>query len=77
MSTQVTFPVMSKDPDIEGVVGTWFALDGETVEAGQVIAEVQVDKVSNDVPAPASGTLRHVVPEGGGVAQGAVLAVIE
>lgn len=78
MSVEVLFPVMSEsDPTGEGVVGTWFALDGETVVAGQLIAEVQVDKVSADVEAPASGVIRHRVAEEGATHQGAVIAVIE
>ena len=78
MSVEVMFPSMSeKDPTGEGVVGTWFARDGETVAEGQLIAEVQVDKVSQDVHAPASGVLRHIVAEEGETAQGAVIAVIE
>jgi pyruvate/2-oxoglutarate dehydrogenase complex dihydrolipoamide acyltransferase (E2) component len=78
MSVEVSFPVMSADePDGEGVVGTWFARDGETVTAGQLIAEVQVDKVSADVEAPSSGVLRHVVAEEAVSNQGAVIAVIE
>jgi pyruvate/2-oxoglutarate dehydrogenase complex dihydrolipoamide acyltransferase (E2) component len=78
MSTDVVFPVMSQDdPAGEGVVGTWFALDGETVSAGQLIAEVQVDKVSADVEAPASGVLRHLVAEEGITNQGAVIGRVE
>jgi pyruvate/2-oxoglutarate dehydrogenase complex dihydrolipoamide acyltransferase (E2) component len=78
MSVDVVFPVMSEeDPSGEGVVGTWFALDGETVTEGQLIAEVQVDKVSNDLEAPASGVLRHVVAEEEATHQGAVIARIE
>jgi pyruvate/2-oxoglutarate dehydrogenase complex dihydrolipoamide acyltransferase (E2) component len=78
MSVDVVFPVMSReDPTGEGVVGTWFALDGERVSEGQLIAEVQVDKVSADVEAPASGVLRHVVVEEAASNQGAVIAVIE
>ena len=78
MSVEVVFPVMSeKDPSGEGVVGTWFALDGERVAEGQLIAEVQVDKVSVDVEAPASGVLRHRVAEEAVSNQGAVIAVIE
>ena len=37
--------------------------NGETVAAGQLIAEVQVDKVAADVVAPESGTVTLVVPE--------------
>ena len=78
MTVDVTFPVMSKeDPTGEGVVGTWFAHDGETVTEGQLIAEVQVDKVSADVEAPSSGVLRHLVAEEGVCAQGDVIARIE
>jgi pyruvate/2-oxoglutarate dehydrogenase complex dihydrolipoamide acyltransferase (E2) component len=78
MSTDVVFPALSQeDPTGEGVIGTWFALDGETVTEGQLIAEVQVDKVSADVEAPASGVLRHLVPEEGATNQGAVIGHIE
>ena len=77
MSVEVRFPTMSeKDPTGEGVVGTWLAHDGEVVTEGQLIAEVQVDKVSQDVVAPASGVLRHVVAEEAETNQGAVIAVI-
>ena len=56
--TEVPFPIMSTDePEAEGVVGTWFVNHGESVAAGQVIAEVQVDKVSQDVEAPVAGTM--------------------
>jgi pyruvate/2-oxoglutarate dehydrogenase complex dihydrolipoamide acyltransferase (E2) component len=78
VSVEVRFPVMSEeDPTGEGVVGTWFARDGETVAEGQLIAEVQVDKVSSDVEAPASGILRHRVAEEAETHQGAVIAVID
>lgn len=75
--TEVLFPMMSSDPEDEGVVGTWFVLDGESVTAGQLVAEVQVDKVSADVEAPAAGTLHHVKAEGDVLAQGEVIARIE
>ena len=78
MITEVPFPVMSQDdPTAEGVVGTWFVNHGETVTAGQVIAEVQVQKVSQDVEAPVAGTMYQLVAEGVGIAQGAPLARID
>jgi pyruvate/2-oxoglutarate dehydrogenase complex dihydrolipoamide acyltransferase (E2) component len=70
--------MMSKDdPDAEGVVGTWFVNDGETVAAGQVIAEAQVDKVSQDVEAPVAGVMRQLVKEGIGIRQGEPMARID
>lgn len=65
------------DPEMEGVVGTWFAEHGEQVRAGQVIAEVQVDKVSQDVEAPVAGVMYQLVGEGVGIVQGAPLARID
>jgi pyruvate/2-oxoglutarate dehydrogenase complex dihydrolipoamide acyltransferase (E2) component len=76
--TEVPFPVMSQDdPTAEGVVGTWFVNHGETVTAGQVIAEVQVQKVSQDVEAPVAGTMYQYVAEGVAIAQGDPLARID
>lgn len=76
--TEVRFPLMSDDdPEAEGVVGTWFVEDGEPVSAGQVVAEVQVEKVSWEVEAPVAGTLRQLVAENVGVKQGTLIATID
>ena len=76
--TEVLFPQMSKEkPDAEGVVSTWFVSDGERVDADQLLAEVQVDKVAAEVPAPVAGTVRLLVEEEGAVVQGTAIARIE
>lgn len=78
MTTDVRFPVMSTDdPDIEGVVGTWFVAEGEHVADGQVVAEVQVEKVSQDVEAPTAGVIHHLVAEGDATRQGEPIATID
>lgn len=74
----VRFPAMSaNDPDAEGVVATWFVRDGEGVTAGQLLAEVAVDKVSIEVPSPADGTVRLLVEEEIPVRQGGVIARVD
>lgn len=76
--TDVLFPLLSKErPDAEGVLATWFVADGDTVAADQLLAEVQVDKVSVEVPAPARGVVRVLVEEEATVVQGAPIARIE
>jgi len=73
----VIFPVMStQDPQAEGVVSTWFVRDGERVVAGQLVAEVQVDKVSMEVPAGVAGTVHLMVQEEAVVTQGTLIATI-
>jgi len=62
----------------EGVVGSWRKRVGEQVSAGEVLVEVQTDKIDAEVPAPESGTLSRILAEEGQtVAVGAGLAEIE
>ena len=44
----------------EAVVANWFVREGARVEAGETVCEIQIEKVSIDVPAPATGTLESV-----------------
>jgi pyruvate/2-oxoglutarate dehydrogenase complex dihydrolipoamide acyltransferase (E2) component len=76
--TEVRFPPMSQEqPDAVGVVATWYVADGEAVAVDQVLADVQVEKVAAEVPAPVAGTIRLRVQEEQEVTQGDVIAVIE
>ncbi len=76
--TEVMFPSLSKDrPTAEGVVSTWFVTEGQSVSEGQLLAEVQVDKVSVEVPAPVGGIVHLVVAEDEAVNQGSAIATID
>jgi len=76
--TEVTFPALSKDsPTAEGVVSTWFVSDGEAVQVDQLLAEVQVDKVAAEVPAPRAGVVHLLVGEEATVTQGTPIARID
>ena len=76
--TDVPFPALSKErPDAEGVLSTWFVLDGQTVRADQLLAEVQVDKVAAEVPAPCAGVVHLLVKEEEAVTQGTPIARID
>jgi pyruvate/2-oxoglutarate dehydrogenase complex dihydrolipoamide acyltransferase (E2) component len=75
--TDVLFPSLSKQaPDAEGVLVSWYVDDGVSVAADQLIAEVQVDKVSAEVVAPTAGVLRRLVEEEATVTQGAPIGRI-
>lgn len=76
--TDVLFPALSMEsPQAVGVLATWFVLEGATVSAAQLIAEVQVDKVAAEVVAPVAGVVHLLVDEEASVVQGAPIARID
>ncbi len=48
----------------EGVVEEWYIADGARVEKGELLYRLETEKVNLDVDAEASGTVKHMVPEG-------------
>ncbi|MEL6588184.1 MAG: 2-oxoglutarate dehydrogenase complex dihydrolipoyllysine-residue succinyltransferase, partial [Pseudomonadota bacterium] len=61
----------------EATVATWFKKAGESVAADEMLCELETDKVSVEVPAPAAGTLSEILAaEGSTVAAGGKLAVL-
>ncbi|MBA3876977.1 MAG: hypothetical protein C0498_08580 [Anaerolinea sp.] len=77
MGHEVVMPRLS-DAVEEGVLVTWFVEPGDTVREGDLVAEVQVEKVSSEVRATAAGRVGELlVAPGGIVRQDAVIAKIE
>ena len=61
----------------EATVSTWFKKVGDSVEQDEMLCELETDKVSVEVPAPASGTLTEILAdEGATVEAGGKLAVM-
>jgi pyruvate/2-oxoglutarate dehydrogenase complex dihydrolipoamide acyltransferase (E2) component len=76
--TDVLFPAMSaENAEATGLLATWFVQDGEQVAAGQLVAEVQMDKVDAEVLAPVAGTIHPGADEGSEVRQGSVIGTID
>ncbi|HEV7976561.1 lipoyl domain-containing protein [Amycolatopsis sp.] len=48
---------------MKGVIVNWFKGEGDTVEAGEPLAEVEAAKATSDVEAPASGVLHKILAE--------------
>jgi pyruvate/2-oxoglutarate dehydrogenase complex dihydrolipoamide acyltransferase (E2) component len=73
------FQLPSLSADIEyGTVSKWLRSEGDRVEEGEPIVDVEVDKVTETIDAPASGLLVEIVAlEGDEVKVGGLLAVIE
>ena len=61
----------------EATVASWFKSVGDTVAQDEMLCELETDKVSVEVPAPAAGVLTEILaPEGATVEPAARLAVI-
>jgi pyruvate/2-oxoglutarate dehydrogenase complex dihydrolipoamide acyltransferase (E2) component len=62
----------------EGTIVKWLKNPGESVNAGEVLAEIETAKAIQEILAPVSGTLRELLaPEGATVMVNATLALIE
>lgn len=75
--SEIVFPEMSSTEGATGLVTTWFAENGEAVEAGDLLAEVAMDKVDMEIRAQSSGTLTILVGEEVEVAQGTPIGRID
>ncbi|ETX29963.1 2-oxoglutarate dehydrogenase complex dihydrolipoyllysine-residue succinyltransferase [Roseivivax isoporae] len=74
--TKVMVPTLGESVS-EATVATWFKKEGDSVAQDETLCELETDKVSVEVPAPAAGTLSKIIaPEGTTVQADAQLAVI-
>src|SRR5258707_10916853 len=64
MATEVLMPALSPTMT-EGKIARWVKSEGDTVRAGDVLAEIETDKATMEVEAVDEGVLaRIVIPEG-------------
>ncbi len=76
MATEIRVPTLGESVS-EATVGTWFKKVGDTVKADEPLLELETDKVTVEVPAPASGVLTEIVANNGEtVGLGALLGQI-
>jgi pyruvate dehydrogenase E2 component (dihydrolipoamide acetyltransferase) len=76
MATLVAMPKLGMNME-EGVLVGWLVSEGAAVTAGQPILEIETDKATAEVEAPADGVLARIVRQvGETVPINSVLAVI-
>jgi pyruvate dehydrogenase E1 component beta subunit len=77
MSVEILMPALSPTME-EGTLSKWLKKEGDTVTAGDVIAEIETDKATMEVEAVDEGTIaKIVVPEGTeNVKVNAVIAIL-
>ncbi|UCE69071.1 MAG: pyruvate dehydrogenase complex dihydrolipoamide acetyltransferase [Flavobacteriaceae bacterium] len=76
MAEIITMPRLS-DTMEEGTVAKWLKKVGDTVEEGDILAEIETDKATMEFESFHEGTLLHIgIPEGEGAPVDAMLAII-
>lgn len=77
MATNILMPALSPTMT-EGTLARWLKKEGETVKAGDIIAEIETDKATMEVEAVDEGILGKIVVAGGtaGVKVNDVIAVL-
>ncbi len=76
MATEIRVPTLGESVS-EATIGTWFKKVGDSVAADETLLELETDKVTLEVPAPAAGTLSEITAdEGETVEVGALLGMI-
>ena len=64
MATEIRVPVLGESIT-EATVGKWFKQAGDSVTADEPLVELETDKVTVEVPAPASGVLSAIMVKTG------------
>lgn len=77
MAINITMPALSPTME-EGTLAKWNVKPGDTVEAGDVIAEIETDKATMEVEAVDEGVVAQILVDAGteGVKVNAVIAVL-
>src|ERR671933_1786187 len=76
MATEIRVPTLGESVS-EATIGRWFKKPGDPVKADEPVVELETDKVTLEVNAPAAGTLGDIVAKDGEtVSPGAVLGSI-
>lgn len=76
MTVEIRVPALGESVT-EATIGKWYKQPGEAVAADEPLVELETDKVTIDVPAPAAGTLSEIlVKTGETVEVGALLGAM-
>ena len=76
MATEIRVPTLGESVS-EATIGRWYKKAGDVVKADEPLVELETDKVTIEVNAPASGVLSEIVAKDGEtVAPGALLGQI-
>ncbi|MCH7625076.1 MAG: 2-oxo acid dehydrogenase subunit E2 [Chloroflexi bacterium] len=76
MATEVLLPMWGMNME-DGLLVKWLVKEGDEIEAGQPLVEIETAKINSELEAPTSGVVAHIMqPEGTTVDVGTLVVVI-
>jgi pyruvate/2-oxoglutarate dehydrogenase complex dihydrolipoamide acyltransferase (E2) component len=75
MSTEILLPKLGFSMD-KGTLSEWLVADGAAIQEGQPLYSLESDKSVEEIPAPATGTLKILATPGSEYTVGTVLGEI-
>ncbi|GIX40563.1 MAG: dihydrolipoyllysine-residue succinyltransferase component of 2-oxoglutarate dehydrogenase complex [Leptospiraceae bacterium] len=77
MSIEIKVPPMGESIT-EATVATWHKNPGEPVQQGEILVELETDKVTMEVPSPVDGVLKEIIKQSGETVHlDEILAIVE
>ena len=77
MAVELKLEPVSEEQEY-GTISRWLKREGDEIVAGELIVEVEAEKVTQEVEAPVSGVLQSIIAvEGDEIRVGDTIAVIE
>lgn len=76
MTTNIVIPTVGESVT-SGVIAAWLKQDGEWVERDETVLELETDKITMELPAPAAGVLTRSANEGDEVLVGSTVGSID
>ena len=77
MAINITMPALSPTME-EGTLAKWLVKEGDTVSSGDIIAEIETDKATMEVPSSDAGIVKSVeIKVGDKVSEGDLILKIE
>jgi pyruvate dehydrogenase E1 component beta subunit len=75
MAVELKLQALSDEMEY-GTIARWLKAEGDSVAAGEIVVEVEADKVTTEIEAPVTGALERIVAvEGDEIRVGATIAV--
>ena len=76
MPTDIKVPTIGESIT-EGRISRWLKAEGSFVKRDESVCELETDKATAEVAAPAAGVLKHLVKEGETVLIGAIIGSVD